>query len=118
MSQAGLRSWQWFFLIEGAVSILVASVAFWGLPNWPKGTGTYFFTAVESEMAQYRADVSAGGRSEDDEGRMWDGVGQAARDPFTWMFASLHFFLIIAMSYKDFLPSVSDLKSMGFTRTF
>ena len=58
-------------------------------------------------MAQYRADVSAGGKSEDDEGSYWGGIAQAARDPFTWMFAAIHFFLIIAQSFKDFLPSVS-----------
>lgn len=60
-------------------------------------------------MAEYRAAVSAGGRTEDDEGDYWGGVVQACKDPFTWMFASLHFFLIIAQSFKDFLPSVSLL---------
>jgi MFS family permease len=104
---AGLHAWQWFFLLEGIVSIMVAILGFWYLPNWPNDTGSYYFTAEESAMAQYRADVSAGGISEDDEGSYWGGIGQAARDPFTWMFASIHFFLIIAQSFKDFLPSVS-----------
>ena len=104
---AGLHAWQWFFFIEGIVSIVVAFAGFWLLPNWPNDTGTYFFTAEESAMAQYRADVSAGGISEDDEGSYWGGISQAARDPFTWMFAAIHFFLIIAQSFKDFLPSVS-----------
>jgi MFS family permease len=104
---AGLHAWQWFFLLEGIVSIMVAILGFWYLPNWPNDTGSYYFTAEESAMAQYRADVSAGGISEDDEGSYWGGIGQAARDPFTWMFAAIHFFLIIAQSFKDFLPSVS-----------
>jgi MFS family permease len=104
---AGLHAWQWFFLLEGMVSILVAVLGFWYLPNWPGDTGTYYFTAEESAMAQYRADVSAGGISEDDEGSHWGGVAQAVKDPFTWMFAAIHFFLIIAQSFKDFLPSVS-----------
>lgn len=104
---ASLHAWQWFFLIEGMVSILVACLGFWYLPNWPSDTGSYYFTPEESAMAQYRADVSAGGISEDDEGSYWGGVAQAAKDPFTWMFAAIHFFLIIAQSFKDFLPSVS-----------
>jgi MFS family permease len=111
---AGLHAWQWFFLLEGIVSILVALLGFWLLPNWPSTTGTYFFTAEESEMAQYRADVSAGGVSEDDEGSYWGGVAQAVRDPFTWMFAALHFFLIVAQSFKDFLPSIMD--TFGFNQ--
>lgn len=63
-------------------------------------------TAEESEMAQYRALVSAGGVSEDDEGDYWGGVVLAAKDPFTWMFAALHFSVIVAQSFKDFFPSV------------
>lgn len=85
---------------------MVAFSGFWFLPNFPDNTGTYYFTAEESAMASYRACVSAGGISEDDEGDYWGGVWMAIRDPFTWCFAALHFFLIIAQSYKDFFPSV------------
>lgn len=106
---ANLHAWQWFIILEGIVSIMVAVTGFWLLPNWPSNTGTYFFTPEESEMAQWRVLVSAGGVSEDDEGDYWGGVVQALRDPFTWMFASLHFALIIAQSFKDFFPSVSSL---------
>jgi MFS family permease len=65
---AGLHSWQWFFLLEGIVSILVACVGFWGLPNRPGTTGSYFFTPEEEQMSQFRMKGSAGGSSEDDEG--------------------------------------------------
>jgi len=112
---AGMHAWQWFFILEGIVSILVAFLGFWFLPNWPSDTGTYYFTAEESAMAQYRADVSAGGISEDDEGSYWGGIAQAVRDPFTWMFAAIHFFLIIAQSFKDFLPSIMD--TFGYNKT-
>lgn len=129
---AGLAAWQWFLLLEGTlsltglplqvqlstylrrlnvtsgiVSILVALASFWFIPNFPESTGTYFFTAAESQMAQYRQEVSAGGRSEDDEGDYWGGVWMALKDPFTYFFSAIHFFLIIAQSYKDFFPSVS-----------
>lgn len=58
-------------------------------------------------MAQYRMQVSTGGLTEDDEGDRWGGVILAAKDPFTWLFATLHFFVIMAQSFKDFFPSVS-----------
>lgn len=58
-------------------------------------------------MAQYRQTASAGGREEDDEGDYWGGVWMALKDPFTYLFSAIHFFLIIAQSYKDFFPSVS-----------
>ncbi|KAG9682168.1 major facilitator superfamily transporter, partial [Aureobasidium melanogenum] len=111
---ANLHAWQWFIILEGIVSIMVAVTGFWLLPNWPSNTGTYFFTPEESEMAQWRVLVSAGGVSEDDEGDYWGGVSQALRDPFTWMFASLHFALIIAQSFKDFFPSI--MATLGFSK--
>ncbi|KAK5083812.1 hypothetical protein LTR05_006318 [Lithohypha guttulata] len=111
---AGLHSWQWFFLIEGMLSITVAVIGFWGLPNWPDNTGEYFFTAEESQMAQFRMKVSAGGHTEDDQGGYWEGFMMAMRDPFTWMFASLHFALVLSQAFKDFFPSV--VATLGFTK--
>ncbi|KAF0328556.1 vitamin H transporter [Colletotrichum asianum] len=71
---AGMSAWQWFLLLEGIVSITIGLVSFWFVPNFPESTGTYFLTAEESQMAQYRQTVSAGGRAEDDEGDYWGGI--------------------------------------------
>jgi sugar phosphate permease len=100
-----LRAWQWFFLIEGAASIIVAIGAYFLLPSWPHNTK--WLSQEESEMAQYRVQVSNGGHDEV-VGGTWDGVKEAAKDPFTWYFCLMHFALITAQSFKDFLPSVSD----------
>ena len=86
---------------------MVAISGFWLIPNFPDNTGTYYFTPEESEMSQYRQLVSAGGISEDTEGGYMEGVWMALRDPFTYLFACIHFFLIIAQSYKDFFPTIS-----------
>lgn len=91
----------------GIVGLFVAAMGFWCIPNFPHNTGTYFMTPEMSEMAQYRMIVSAGGRSEDDEGGAWEGVKLACKDPFTWIYTVLHFGLIVALSFKDFFPSVS-----------
>jgi len=58
-------------------------------------------------MAAYRMKVSAGGLSEDDEGGAWEGVRLACKDPLTWLYTVIHFGIILAISYKDFFPSVS-----------
>lgn len=104
-------------LIEGAVSILIGLVSVLYIPKRPNNTGEYFLTPEESEMAQYRQLVSAGGLSEDDEGTYWGGVVQAIRDPFTWMFSALHFSVIIAQSFKDFFPLVSLVASGSLRST-
>lgn len=165
----GLHAWQWFFIIEGAASILVAAVAYILLPSWPHNTR--WLTPEEAEMAQYRVQLSNGGVDEG-VGGTWDGVKDAARyvtfsillnskphtdfpflylstrvwrfwvvvvrritgperlhrlfasrinhhevlqpplsngdfrDPYTWLFCLMHFALVTAQSFKDFLPSV------------
>lgn len=99
-----MNSWQWFFIIEGAVSILVGVIAFFTLPDWPENTR--WLTEEEREMAQYRVIVSNGGK-EEQVGGTWDGLKEACKDPFTWMFCGMHFSLINAQSFKDFFPSVS-----------
>lgn len=101
---AGLHAWQWFFLIEGIVSITVALVSYIFLPSWPHDTKS--FTEEERQMAQYRILLSNGGHDEA-VGGTWDGVKDAVRDPFTWLFCLMHFALVTAQSFKDFLPSVS-----------
>lgn len=66
-------------IITGIVSVIVGVLGFWFIPNWPNDTGSYFLTPEESEMAQYRQLVSAGGLSESDEGGYWTGVVMAAK---------------------------------------
>ena len=60
---AGLASWQWLFLIEGAASILVGVMAYFILPDWPENTR--WLSEREREMAQYRALLSIGGKKEE-----------------------------------------------------
>ncbi|PGH03226.1 hypothetical protein AJ79_07421 [Helicocarpus griseus UAMH5409] len=106
---AGLHAWQWFFLIEGIVSIVVAFASFMFLPEWPHNTK--FFTEQERQMAQYRVLVSNGGKDEKI-GGTWDGLKEAVMEPFTWFFCLMHFALVTAQSFKDFLPSIVD--TFGF----
>ncbi|KAM5350005.1 hypothetical protein ACJ41O_006510 [Fusarium nematophilum] len=108
---ANIKAWKWFLLLEGF--FVVALSSFWLIPNFPNNTGTYFITEEEAAMAQYRSAVSAGGVSEDDEGDYWGGVWMAMKDPFSHLFAAIHFAIVIAQSYKDFFPSI--IKTLGFT---
>jgi hypothetical protein len=109
----GLHAWQWFFIIEGAISIAVAGGAYFVLPSWPHNTK--FLTPEETEMAQYRVMVSNGGQYEE-QGGTWDGLKEAANDPFTWYFCAMHFALVTAQSFKDFMPSVGVTASIRKTK--
>ncbi|SPO07461.1 probable permeases of the major facilitator superfamily [Cephalotrichum gorgonifer] len=111
----GLHAWKWFFIIEGAISITVAVAAFFLLPDWPHNTR--FLTPEETEMAQYRVLCSNGGM-EEHVGGTWDGLKDAVRDPFTWCFCLMHFALVTAQSFKDFLPSIVNTFDFGELTTY
>lgn len=103
-------------LATGCFGVLVGLIGFWGLPNYPHNHGTTYLTPEMAQMAEYRMKVSAGGLSEDDEGGAWEGVRLAVKDPLTWLYTVIHFGIILAISYKDFFPSVSrrnHLDEMG-----
>lgn len=108
-----LPAWAWFFIIEGVVGAALGVIAFWGVPNFPHNHGVKWISPEQSELAQYRMLVSAGGRTEDDNGGAWEGVVLACKDPFTWIFTVLHFGLILALSYKDFFPSI--VATLGYS---
>jgi len=66
-------------LIEGALSIFVAILAYFLLPNWANNTP--WLLPEETEMAQYRLVLSAGGVDEaDSKLSMWDGAKLAVKD--------------------------------------
>ncbi|KAL8408935.1 hypothetical protein RB594_007395 [Gaeumannomyces avenae] len=106
---AGLKSWQWFFLIEGIASVAVALAAYFILPAWPENSK--FLDEQEREMALYRV-LNSNGGIEEMHGGIWAGLKSAAKDPFTWIFCMMHFALVTAQSFKDFLPSI--MKTFGF----
>ncbi|KAJ0349246.1 hypothetical protein COL154_011705 [Colletotrichum chrysophilum] len=110
-----LHSWQWFFLIEGIATFVIGLSAFFLLPDWPQNTR--FLTPAEREMAQYRILCSNGGQ-EETVGGTWDGLKDAVRDPFTWIFCLMHFALVTAQSFKDFFPSIVKTFDFGELTTY
>lgn len=58
----GLHAWQWFFIVEGAVSIIIAIAGLFRIPDWPHGTK--LLIEEEREMAQCRVLVPNSGRDD------------------------------------------------------
>lgn len=95
-------------IIEGIISLFVAALAYWSLPNWANNTP--WMSAEETEMAQYRLVMSAGGKDEvANDLSMFQGVKLALKDVFTYIFVMMHLWLVTAQSFKDFLPSIVSL---------
>ncbi|KAF1360943.1 major facilitator superfamily transporter [Lizonia empirigonia] len=96
----GLAGWRWLFIIQGSVTVGVAVLAFFMLPNAP--LETRWLTQEECELAHSRISV-------------WKGLAEACLDYRTWVFALLQNSHLSANGFKNFLPTV--VKTLGFNRT-
>lgn len=88
-----------------------------GYPELPEQYWHLLLTEEESQMAQFRALVTGGGMSKDDEGDYWGGFVLAVKDPMSWFFVVIHFGLMVASAFKDFFPSVSFVQHLDFSGT-
>ncbi|KAJ9297181.1 hypothetical protein DTO271G3_4474 [Paecilomyces variotii] len=102
----GLRAWRWLFIIEGSITIVVAFLAMFILPNFPRTTG--WLTEQEKELAAWRLEEDIG---EDDwvdseEQSFLHGVKLAAMDIKTWILMVLVFCMVSSASVTNFFPTV------------
>lgn len=88
----GLRAWRWLFIIEGAITIVIAFIAYFVLPNFPRTTD--WLTEDERQLAVWRLDEDIG---EDDwtgsqNQTFWHGMKLAFQDVKMWVLVrySLH----------------------------
>lgn len=89
----GLRAWRWLFIIEGAITIFIALIAFFILPNFPRTTT--WLTENERQLAIWRLDEDIG---EDDwvgsqQQTFWHGMKLAFSDIKMWVLVCLVLFL-------------------------
>ncbi|KAK5163602.1 uncharacterized protein LTR77_010551 [Saxophila tyrrhenica] len=112
----GYNGWPWIFFIEGAITIVVAAVAFFFLPNTPGSAS--FLSEDERLIAVHRlhADLQGGTSREkvEEEKFSWAAVRFALLNVNT-LLMSFNFFLILIpiYSYSLFLPSI--IEGMGYS---
>ncbi|EMR70335.1 putative mfs transporter protein [Eutypa lata UCREL1] len=108
----GLAGWRWLFIVEGAITALVAFVGFWVLPNTPLTTN--WLKPEERQLAHERMERDKIGDSLS-EASAWEGLKQAASDKRTWLFCLMQNFHLSACSFNSFFPTV--VKTLGFNTT-
>jgi MFS family permease len=54
----GLRAWRWLFIIEGAITVAIAFISFFILPNFPRTTT--WLTEEERQLAAWRLEEDIG----------------------------------------------------------
>ncbi|KAJ4324615.1 hypothetical protein N0V94_001185 [Neodidymelliopsis sp. IMI 364377] len=109
--KAGLEGWRWLFIIQGLITVFVAILAYFMLPNAP--LQTRWLTQEERELAHSRIARDTTGKQEGVS--VWKGLREACTDYRTWVFALMQNLHLSANGFKNFLPTV--VQTLGFNRT-
>ncbi|KAK9465394.1 major facilitator superfamily domain-containing protein [Lipomyces arxii] len=122
----GLAAWRWLFLLEGLLTIAVALIAMWILPNLP--ATTTWLSKEERLLGVLRMIEDAGQQDEDvagfstlDVGRSqskmrsaFSGVMMALRDSKLYIVWPMVFSLAVTGGINSVFPTIVD--SLGFGR--
>ncbi|KAM0347470.1 hypothetical protein ACHAO7_011638 [Fusarium culmorum] len=108
---ANLAGWQWLFIIQGAVTLVVAIAGFFVLPDEP--LTTHWLTPEEQKLAHERTQRDTVGNS--GESTSWSGIISAAKDPKVWLFVVMQHCHLGANGFKNFFPTA--VKTLGFNQT-
>jgi MFS family permease len=108
----GYPSWRWIFILEGALTIVVAFAGYALLPNYPSNTS--FLSAEETAMAQWRLNRQLDGKADEVKGSVFIGLKQAVTDPKVFLLVFIQTCAVVSMSFTYFFPSI--VKTLGFPR--
>lgn len=108
---AGIAGWKWLFILQGAVTFVIAIIGFFLLPDFPHNTK--WLTPEERDLAHNRMELdttsNAGSTS------LKAGLSQAVKDPVVWIFCFMAHMHLAANGFKNFFPSVVETLNMGKT---
>ncbi|KAH7346099.1 MFS transporter-like protein [Pyrenochaeta sp. MPI-SDFR-AT-0127] len=107
----GLAGWRWLFIIQGALSIGVACVAFFLLPDHP--LQTRWLSPEQRQLAHNR--IAADTTQREEATSVWKGLRQAVSDWRTWVFCLMYNTHISSVSFQSFLPTV--VRTLGYNTT-
>lgn len=95
----GLAGWKWLFILQGAVTFVIAVIGFFLLPDFP--LTTWWLTEDERNLAYNRIELDTVGNK--GETSTWNGLKQAAKDPMVWIFCFMAHMHLAANGFKNFV---------------
>lgn len=96
---AGIAGWKWLFILQGAVTFVIAVIGFFLLPDFPQTTK--WLTQEERDLAYNRMELDTVANK--GETSTWNGLRQAAKDPMVWIFCAMAHMHLAANGFKNFV---------------
>ena len=107
----GLAGWRWLFILQGAVTFVVAIGAAFTLPDDP--LSTRWLNAKERQLAHDR--IQRDNVDNKEATSTLVGLKEAAKDPKMWLFAFMQHMHLAANGFKNFFPTA--VETLGFNQT-
>ncbi|OCK85051.1 pantothenate transporter liz1 [Lepidopterella palustris CBS 459.81] len=108
----GLRAWRWVFIIEGAITVVVAFASFFILPNFPRTTA--WLTEEERQLAVWRLqkDIGSDDWINSQQQSFFHGLKLAFQDVKTYVLMLMLLGIVSSASVTNFFPTV--VKTLGY----
>ncbi|KAM9897139.1 hypothetical protein OXX79_007058 [Metschnikowia pulcherrima] len=109
-----LRSWRWLFIIEGAITVGIAPVAYWVLPDMPQNSK--MLSELEKEVLLYKIRAETGEDDSDtiNEEGYWGAFKLCVSDIKVWACVGILSWLVAACGVTNFFPSI--VETLNFSR--
>jgi len=100
------------FIIEGVITVVIAAIAFFILPNFPRTT--MWLNEEERQLAVWRLqeDIGADDWTSSEEQTFWHGFILAFKDIKVWILMIMLLGIVSSASVTNFFPSV--VKTLGY----
>lgn len=108
---AGITGWRWLFIIQGALTFVIAIVSMFVLPDEPLTTK---WLSEEQRVLAHGRMVRDTVQSREGT-TTWTGLIEACKDIRLWVFVAMQHMHIAAGAYKNFFPTV--IETLGYNRT-
>ena len=112
----GVAGWRWLFILTGALTVVLAPIAYFVLPDNPNNTK--FLTQEEKDIVMWKLKKDLGNVDDSDKEAKesdWQGFLHAIKDIKVWLLVATQSFLVAACGVTNFFPSV--VKTLNFDRT-
>lgn len=109
----GQAAWRWLFYIEGAITVAVAIIAIWILPDFP--TTSKWLSPQERALAIKRMEEDGGVGDEQETEGHGNGLVLAILDWRVWFIAIALTSQVVALSFNAFFPTLTA--TLGYDRT-